>query len=190
VTDPDQPPRPGWLPDPIRHGRLRYFDGSEWTEHIHVLAEPDESVASVTSTASLAPATSPTTPSETDSVIPHRSFEIRATLLFVALVLAILGIVLCVVANQMKYDAIDSCRSGAAYEFELNSVREACSQGQNAGKSWNVLGIATIVAGIAAGMAVMMIPTRLRCPRCGVRTALLAEMCPSCHQPFRRPNGK
>ncbi|WP_261393052.1 DUF2510 domain-containing protein [Rhodococcus sp. BP22] len=37
---PPHTPPPGWHPDPSEPGLLRYWDGTQWTEHTQSAAEP------------------------------------------------------------------------------------------------------------------------------------------------------
>lgn len=41
----DRPARPGWFPDPLHANRLRWFDGTEWSDHTIEAPAPPPSAA-------------------------------------------------------------------------------------------------------------------------------------------------
>lgn len=60
--------QPGWYPDPSDPGRLRYHDGSAWTEHVHVSPPTTPPPTPTPTTAPTMSATPPVAPSRRSTV--------------------------------------------------------------------------------------------------------------------------
>ena len=101
MTSPTPPP--GWHPDPSEAGLLRYWDGTQWTEHTRSAAEP----ATAEPAAENIPA-NPADPAATDE--PKRTGVPRAVKIVGGIVAAfvVLGVLTAVFGDEESSDDSDA----------------------------------------------------------------------------------